>query len=197
MRDLQTPATHELSLVAGDEVSGSSPLVGSLFFLQILQKQEAPDINIGGFGRSRAAVDSSSKPRPLLWLTTSVCGTAGGVGESSGFECMTGVPEFPRVRRRRKGFARVPRRKIFRAVTYAGSRETRPTIAQRGASGDAATVRRAICGLVCSSARLIERGSVHSCSQYATRPPLWHTQRTPPSCEITTATDPGNAPASR
>src|SRR5215203_124368 len=39
--------------------------------------------------------------------------------------------------------------------------------------------------------------SVHSCSQYVTRPPLWHTKRTPPSWEITTATDPGSAPASR
>src|SRR5215208_3145072 len=43
---------------------------------------------------------------------------------------------------------------------------------------------------------LDNRGSVHSCSQYVTRPPFWHTQRTPPSWEITTATDPGSAPAS-
>jgi hypothetical protein len=44
---------------------------------------------------------------------------------------------------------------------------------------------------------LDRRGSVHSCSQYVTRLSFWHTQRTPPSWEITTATDPGNAPASR
>ena len=43
----------------------------------------------------------------------------------------------------------------------------------------------------------LRRGSVHSCSQYVTRPPFWHTKRTPPSWEITTATDPGSAPASR
>jgi hypothetical protein len=41
------------------------------------------------------------------------------------------------------------------------------------------------------------RGRVHSCCQYVTRPPLWHTQRTPPSCEITTTTDPSSALASR
>jgi hypothetical protein len=43
---------------------------------------------------------------------------------------------------------------------------------------------------------LARRRSVHSCSQYVTRPPFWHTKRTPPSWEITTATDPGSAPAS-
>jgi hypothetical protein len=41
------------------------------------------------------------------------------------------------------------------------------------------------------------RDWVHSCSQYVTRPPLWHTKRTPPSREITTATDPGMAPHKR
>jgi hypothetical protein len=38
---------------------------------------------------------------------------------------------------------------------------------------------------------------VHSWSQYVTRPPLWHTKRTPPSWEITTATDLGSAPHKR
>lgn len=38
---------------------------------------------------------------------------------------------------------------------------------------------------------------LHSCSQYVTRPSFWHTQRTPPSWEITIATDPGKAPVSR
>src|SRR5918998_4225943 len=56
--------------------------------------------------------------------------------------------------------------------------------------------RRAICGQVLPLP-LDRRGSVHSCSQYVTRPPFWHTQRTPPSWEITTATDPGSALASR
>ena len=36
-------------------------------------------------------------------------GTAGGVGASSGIECLTDVLEVRRVRHRRKSFARVPR----------------------------------------------------------------------------------------
>jgi len=35
-KTVQTPATHERSLVAGAGISGSSPLVGSPFYLQIL-----------------------------------------------------------------------------------------------------------------------------------------------------------------
>ena len=35
-----------------------------------------------------------------------------------------------------------------------------------------------------ASLPLDRRGSVHSCSQYVTRPPFWHTKRTPPSWEI-------------
>ena len=39
----------------------------------------------------------------------------------------------------------------------------------------AVAVRRAICGPVCLSAPRSTRGAVHSCSQYVTRPPFWHT----------------------
>ena len=60
----------------------------------------------------------------------------------------------------------------------------------------AAAVCRAICHRF-ASLPLDRRGAVHSCSQYVTRPLFWHTQRTPPSWEITTATDPGNALARR
>jgi hypothetical protein len=59
MRVLQASARHGNTprLPRNEQVSGSSPLVGSSFFLQIPQKQKAPDIDIGGFGSSRAAVE--------------------------------------------------------------------------------------------------------------------------------------------
>ncbi len=44
---------------------------------------------------------------------------------------------------------------------------------------------------------LDRRGSVHCCSQYVTRPPFLHAQRTPPSWETTTATAPGSTPHKR
>jgi hypothetical protein len=47
-------------LTRNEQVSGSSPLVGSLSCLQIPQKIKAPDIHVGGFGSSRAAVDYPS-----------------------------------------------------------------------------------------------------------------------------------------
>ena len=77
-----------------------------------------------------------------------------------------------------------------------GPGQTRPTIAQRGTQrGLRPYVGLSIAKFISLPPRAT--GSVYSCSQYVTRPPLWHTKRTPPSWEITTATDPGSAPASR
>jgi hypothetical protein len=87
----------------------------------------------------------------------------------------------------------------WHADVLTGPPQTRPRIAQRGAE-----VGRTGLLTMCATpsraknvrnATHPRRGSVHSCSQYVTRPPLWHTKRTPPSWEITTATDPGSAPA--
>ena len=119
--------------------------------------------------------------RPVLACYKCVRGTAGRVGESSSVDHPSDVPESRQARQCRKSFARVPRKKVRRTPAYAGSRANSASNSATRAPGDAAAVRRAICGLVCSSGRLIERGSVHSCSQYLTRPPLWHTKRTPPS----------------
>ena len=48
-------------LVAGAGVSGSSPLVGSLFCLQIPQKGKFPDVGVGDFVSSTSAVDYCPK----------------------------------------------------------------------------------------------------------------------------------------
>jgi hypothetical protein len=40
-----------------EQVSGSSPLVGSPFYLQNQQKQKASDQNIGGFVSSTSAIN--------------------------------------------------------------------------------------------------------------------------------------------
>jgi hypothetical protein len=50
-------------LTRNEQVSGSSPLVGSLLYLQNPQKQKASDQNIGGFVSSTSAVDSYPKAR--------------------------------------------------------------------------------------------------------------------------------------
>src|ERR671910_2561063 len=82
-----------------------------------------------------------------------------------------------------------------RLLTLAGGRRGILQVPEVSVGGFVSR-RRAICGQVLPLP-LDRRGSVHSCSQYVTRPPFWHTQRTPPSWEITIATDPGSAPASR
>src|SRR5215216_1230416 len=85
------------TLVAGAGVSGSSPLVGSLFYLQILQKDEDLGVRVGGFVSSTSAVDypkaSSSALACYKWLQ----GAAVGVSESSCIDHLTDVPEFRRV----------------------------------------------------------------------------------------------------
>jgi len=43
---VHTPATHELSLVAGAGVSGSSPLVGSLGFLELQGSVEQKECSL-------------------------------------------------------------------------------------------------------------------------------------------------------
>ena len=44
-------------LTRNEQVSGSSPLVGSIFYLQTPQKRKAPDVSVGGFVSSMSAVD--------------------------------------------------------------------------------------------------------------------------------------------
>jgi hypothetical protein len=69
------PSRVSSVLVAGAGVSGSSPLVGSLFFLQNAKEQEALNTITRGFVSSTSAVNSIQKPRPLPWRATSVGGT--------------------------------------------------------------------------------------------------------------------------
>jgi hypothetical protein len=112
MREMQTRATlsNPRPHTRNEQVSGSSPLVGSPFYLQNTKKQKASDQNIGGFVSSTSAVDY-----PETSFLASVCckwlqGIAGGVGGSSGIDRLTDVPGFRRVRHRPKSSARVPRR---------------------------------------------------------------------------------------
>jgi hypothetical protein len=44
-------------LTRNEQESGSSPLVGSSFFLQNPRNQEAPNVGVGGFVSSTSAVD--------------------------------------------------------------------------------------------------------------------------------------------
>src|SRR5215217_8579839 len=46
-----------LFLTRNEQVSGSSPLVGSLFYLQNPYKRKAHDVGVGGFVSSTSAVD--------------------------------------------------------------------------------------------------------------------------------------------
>jgi hypothetical protein len=77
-----------------EQVSGSSPLVGFLFFLQILQKLKASDQNIEGFVSSTSAVDYPEAPSLASVCCKWLQGTAGGVGGSSGMDRLTGAPGF-------------------------------------------------------------------------------------------------------
>jgi hypothetical protein len=109
-KPLQRSATTDRTLVAGAGVSGSSPLVGSPFYLQNPQKQKAFDQNIGDFVSSTSAVDY-----PKASSLISVCckwlqGIAGGVGGSSGMDRLTDMPGFRWVRHHPKSPVRVPRK---------------------------------------------------------------------------------------
>jgi hypothetical protein len=72
-------------------------------------------MNIGGFVSSTSAVDYPKVSSLALAYFKCLQGTAGGVGESSSVDRLTDVPEFRRMRHRRKTFARVPRRGILRS----------------------------------------------------------------------------------
>jgi hypothetical protein len=84
-------------ITRNEQVSGSSPLVGSLFYLQNAQKQKCPDVRVGGFVSSTSAVDYpkalSSALASYKWLQ----GRAGGVGDSSGSGRLSDVPGFGRL----------------------------------------------------------------------------------------------------
>jgi hypothetical protein len=51
-------------ITRNEQVSGSSPLVGSSFFLQIPQKRRGCDIRCGAFVSSTSTVDASPKFHP-------------------------------------------------------------------------------------------------------------------------------------
>jgi hypothetical protein len=63
---VQPPATPELSLVTRVGVSGSSPLVGSLFACRSRKKEYCRRPRVGGFVSSTQAVDSIPKPLPRI-----------------------------------------------------------------------------------------------------------------------------------
>jgi hypothetical protein len=111
MPDLQGCANpcNAWIITRNEQESGSSPLVGSLFFLQNSQKDKRPQWDDRRLGSSRAAVDYPKVSSRALACYKWLQGTAGGVGESSGIDRLTDVPEFGRVRHRRNSFARVPR----------------------------------------------------------------------------------------
>jgi hypothetical protein len=81
--------------------------------------------------------------------------------------------------------------------------QTRQRIAQRGGAAEAGRTGLLTMCATPSCAENVRntthprRGWIHSCFQYVMRSPLWHKKRTPPSWEITTATDSGSVPASR
>src|SRR5829696_7245524 len=82
--------THASKLVAGAGVSGSTPLLGSPFCLQKLQKQNALDVHDGGFVSSTSAVESilglrpSRRRRAFPCLGSSASSDQGLAGRRSG-----------------------------------------------------------------------------------------------------------------
>jgi hypothetical protein len=67
-------------LSRNEQVSGSSPLVGSLYCLQILQKDKDLGDRVGGFVSSTSAVDHPKASSSALACYKLLQGTAGGVG---------------------------------------------------------------------------------------------------------------------
>jgi hypothetical protein len=85
-------------ITRNEQVSGSSPLVGSLFYLQNQKKGEAHDVRVEGFVSSTSAVGYPKASSPALACYKWLQGTAGSVGESYGIERLTEVPGFQRLR---------------------------------------------------------------------------------------------------
>jgi hypothetical protein len=86
-----------------------SPLVGSLFPCKTRKNEKSPMVAMGAL----SAVDYAKASSLALVCYKCLQGTAGGVGASSSVDCLSDVPEFRRVRHRRKSFARVPSRWVL------------------------------------------------------------------------------------
>src|SRR5215217_2512527 len=89
-------------LTRNEQVSGSSPLVGSLFCLQT-RKKEKPRPDHWGLCQQCVSSRLSRTLVPCVGVLQEFAGgTAGGVGESSDINRLTNVPAFRWVRHRRR-----------------------------------------------------------------------------------------------
>jgi hypothetical protein len=99
----------QLEMRLGQRFESARRLSFFPFFLQNSQKDTIPQWDDRRLGSSRAAVDYPKFSSRVLACYKWLQGRAGGVGESSGIDCLTDVPEFGSVRHHRKSFAWVPR----------------------------------------------------------------------------------------